>query len=120
FVSTYNLTAEVPNANALVKGNEVRIGGARVGVVKSVKPAQLSGGRVAADVKISLDKNVEPLPVDSTMIVRPKSPLGLKYLQITPGSSSRGFKAGETIPLSAAHPEPVDIDQFFDMLDEQT
>src|SRR5262249_57022974 len=36
FVSTYNLKARVPNANALVKGNEVRIGGARVGVVKSV------------------------------------------------------------------------------------
>ena len=34
FVSTYNLKARVPNANALVKGNEVRIGGARVGVVK--------------------------------------------------------------------------------------
>ena len=38
FVSTYNLKARVPNADALVKGNEVRIGGARVGVVKSVVP----------------------------------------------------------------------------------
>jgi ABC-type transporter Mla subunit MlaD len=27
FVSTYDLKARVPNANALVKGNEVRIGG---------------------------------------------------------------------------------------------
>ena len=41
FVSTYDLKARVPNANALVKGNEVRIGGARVGVVKSVVPVQL-------------------------------------------------------------------------------
>jgi ABC-type transporter Mla subunit MlaD len=120
FVSTYNLKARVPNANALVKGNEVRIGGARVGVVKSVVPVQVGGGAVAAELSLSLDKNVEPLPVDSTMIIRPKSPLGLKYLQILPGSSSRGFAAGETIPLSAAHPEPVDIDQFFDMFDEKT
>ena len=37
FVSTYDLKAEVPNAQALVKGNEVRIGGARVGVVKAVE-----------------------------------------------------------------------------------
>ena len=36
FVSTYDLKARVPNANALVKGNEVRIGGVRVGVVRSV------------------------------------------------------------------------------------
>jgi ABC-type transporter Mla subunit MlaD len=120
FVSTYNLKARVPNANALVKGNEVRIGGARVGVVKSVVPVQVGGGAVAAELSLSLDKNVEPLPVNSTMIIRPKSPLGLKYLQILPGDSSKGFAAGETIPISAAHPEPVDIDQFFDMFDEKT
>jgi phospholipid/cholesterol/gamma-HCH transport system substrate-binding protein len=120
FVSTYNLKARVPNANALVKGNEVRIGGARVGVVKSVVPVQTGGGGVAAELSLSLDKNVEPLPLNSTMIIRPKSPLGLKYLQIVPGNSSKGFAAGETIPLSAARPEPVDIDQFFDMFDEKT
>ncbi len=120
FVSTYNLKARVPNANALVKGNEVRIGGARVGVVKSVVPVQLAGGKVAAELSLSLDKNVEPLPDDSTMIIRPKSPLGLKYLQVVPGNSKRGFAAGETIPITSAHPEPVDIDQFFDMFDEKT
>jgi ABC-type transporter Mla subunit MlaD len=120
FVSTYNLRALVPNADALVKGNEVRIGGARVGIVKSVKPVQLGGGRVAAELSLSLDKSAEPIPVNSTMIIRPKSPLGLKYLQVVPGNSSRGFPAGATIPLSAARPEPVDIDQFFDMFDERT
>jgi ABC-type transporter Mla subunit MlaD len=120
FVSTYNLKARVPNADALVKGNEVRIGGARVGVVKSVVPVQVGNGRVAAELSLSLEKSVEPLPVDSTMIIRPKSPLGLKYVQITPGDSSRGFAAGDTIPLSAAHPEPVDIDEFFDMFNERT
>jgi ABC-type transporter Mla subunit MlaD len=120
FVSTYNLKARVPNATALVKGNEVRIGGSRVGVVKEVKPVQLSNGRVAAELDLSLDKSAEPIPANSTMIIRPKSPLGLKYLQIVPGDSSKGLEAGETIPLSAARPEPVDIDQFFDMFDEKT
>jgi virulence factor Mce-like protein len=120
FVSTYNLTAKVPNANALVKGNEVRIGGVRVGIVKSVVPVQESDGRVAAELALSLDKNAEPLPVDSTLTIRPKSALGLKFLQVTPGKSSRGFAAGDTIPLSAYTPEPVDIDQFFDMFDEPT
>jgi virulence factor Mce-like protein len=120
FVSTYNLKARVPNADALVKGNEVRIGGVRVGVVKSVVPVQLEDGEVAAELSLSLDKSAEPLPVDSTIMVRPKSALGLKFLQVTPGDSSKGFKAGETIPVSAAHPEPVDIDQFFDMFDKPT
>jgi virulence factor Mce-like protein len=120
FVSTYNLKAKVPNANALVKGNEVRIGGVRVGVVKSVVPQQESNGDVYAELSLSLDKNAEPLPVDSTVTIRPKSALGLKFLQVTPGDSSEGFAAGETIPLKAYTPEPVDIDQFFDMFDEPT
>jgi len=120
FVSTYDLKARVPNAVALVQNNEVRIGGSRVGVVREVKPVQLSNGRVIAELSLSLNKSAEPIPANSTMIIRPKSPLGLKYLQIVPGDSPRGLKPGETIPLSAARPEPVDIDQFFDTFDEKT
>jgi phospholipid/cholesterol/gamma-HCH transport system substrate-binding protein len=121
FVSTYNLKARVPNADALVKGNEVRIGGVRVGVVKRVVPVQLENGEVAAELTLSLDKSAEPLPKDSTITVRPKSALGLKFLQVTPGDSTKGFfEAGETIPVTAAKPEPVDIDQFFDMFDKPT
>jgi virulence factor Mce-like protein len=120
FVSTYNLKAKVPNANALVKGNEVRIGGVRVGIVKSVVPVQEADGKVAAELALSLDKNAEPLPDNSTLTIRPKSALGLKFLQVTPGDSAKGFAAGDTIPLSAYTPEPVDIDEFFDMFDEPT
>lgn len=120
FVSTYNLKARLPNADALVKGNEVRIGGVRVGIVKSVKAINLEDGKQAAELSLSLDKSAEPLPVDSTIMVRPKSALGLKFLQITPGNSSKGFKPGETIPVAAARPEPVDIDQFFDMFSKRT
>ena len=37
FVPTYQLKAEVPSAANLVKGNDVRIGGARVGVVDDIQ-----------------------------------------------------------------------------------
>lgn len=120
FVSTYDLRARVHDADALVKANEVRIGGARVGVVKSVVPVQKKNGEVEAELTLSLDKSAEPIPNDSTIQVRPKSPLGLKYLQITPGSSTTGFKAGETIPVRFAKPEPGDIDKFFDMFNTPT
>jgi len=70
FVSTYDLKARVPNANALVKGNEVRIGGSRVGVVKSVTPVQFENGGVAAELDLSLDNSAEPIPVGSTMSTR--------------------------------------------------
>ncbi len=120
FVSTYNLNVDVPNADALVAGNDVRIGGALVGKVKSAVPIQLGNGRFAAKLSLTLDKSVEPLAVNSTVIIRPKSPLGLKYLDIIPGNSHKGYAAGETVPISAARPEPVDIDQFFDMFNTKT
>ena len=120
FVSTYDLKARVPNADALVKANEVRIGGARVGVVKSVVPVQLKNGGVEAELTLSLDKSAEPIPKGSTLLIRPKSPLGLKYLQITPGTGTEPLKAGETIPVRYAKPEPGDIDKFFDMFNTPT
>ena len=120
FVSTYNLNVDVPNADALVAGNDVRIGGALVGKVKSAVPIRLGNGRFAAKLSLTLDKSVEPLAVDSTVIIRPKSPLGLKYLDIIPGNSHKGYAAGETVPISSARPEPVDIDQFFDMFNTKT
>jgi ABC-type transporter Mla subunit MlaD len=120
FVSTYDLKARVPNAQALVKGNEVRIGGARVGTVKKVAPVQLENGQVAAELSLSLDTSAEPIPENSTLVIRPKSPLGLKYVQIVPGDSDEGFEAGETIPVAASRPESVDIDEFFGMFDEET
>jgi virulence factor Mce-like protein len=120
FVSTYNLKARLPDADGLVKANEVRIGGARVGVVKSVVAVQLKNGGQEAELTLALDKSAEPIPDNSTIEVRPKSPLGLKYLQITPGNSTKGFKAGEMIPVRYAKPEPGDIDKFFDMFNAPT
>ena len=120
FVSTYNLKAKVPNANALVKNNEVRVGGVRVGIVRSVMPDPAGDGGSPPNSRSSSTRASNRSPVDSTITIRPKSALGLKFLQLTPGDSSETFAAGDTIPLSAYTPEPVDIDQFFDMFDEPT
>ena len=48
FVPTYQLKVEVPNAANLVKGNEVRVGGARVGVVDAIDPVNHADGSVTA------------------------------------------------------------------------
>ena len=44
FVPTYDLKANLPNAAQLVKGFEVRIGGARVGVISKID-AEAARGR---------------------------------------------------------------------------
>jgi virulence factor Mce-like protein len=121
FVPLYTLKAQVPNAAALVVGNEVRVAGARVGTISAIAPRQdPRTGRVDAVLTLKLEKRVEPLPVDSTVIVRTRSALGLKYLQISQGTSRRGFADGATMPLSSARPEPVEIDQVFSTFDART
>jgi phospholipid/cholesterol/gamma-HCH transport system substrate-binding protein len=121
FVPTYRISAQVPNANTLVPGNEVRVGGVQVGTVEDVVPVQdPETGEVSAKVDLKLDKSVEPIPEDSTVIVRARSALGLKYLEIDRGESDQGFAEGATMPISAARPEPVDFDQVLNTFDDPT
>ena len=120
FVPTYDLKANLPNAANLVVGNEVRIGGARVGVVADIKPMPNPDGSATAQLEMKLDKELETLPDDTTMIVRPRSALGLKYVELTPGRSKTGYKPGATVPLRAARPEPVEIDEVVNAFNEPT
>ena len=98
WVPSYRLTAEVPIATSLVKGNEVRIGGLRVGVVDKITPVQQDNGSVMAQLDLKLETRIKPLPVDSTIIVRPRSALGLKYVEVTRGDSARGLRRGRHDP----------------------
>lgn len=120
FVPTYQLWVQVPNAANLVTGNEVRIGGDRIGIIDKIEPVVHDNGTVTAKLHVKLQTDVKPLPVDSKIIVRPRSPLGLKYVEVTPGASTRGFAEGATMPLRNATPKPVEIDEFFNMFDEPT
>ncbi|HNI41027.1 MAG TPA: MlaD family protein, partial [Solirubrobacterales bacterium] len=114
FVPTYEVKADLPSAASLVAGNEVRIAGVRVGLISQVKAKQLDDGRSIAVATMKLDKSVEPIPEDSTVLVRQRSAMGLKYLLLTPGKSDQGLEPGGTLPESQAE-EPVDMDQWFNM-----
>jgi ABC-type transporter Mla subunit MlaD len=121
WVPSYKLQAEVPSAANLVRGNEARIGGLRVGVIDKITPVRRSDGTYASILDLKLETRVRRLPVDSTLIIRPRSALGLKYVQITKGTSSQGYPDGATIPLSRyARKRPVDIDEFYSMFDKKT
>jgi virulence factor Mce-like protein len=120
FVPTYDLGARVPNAADLVVGNDVRIGGDRVGVVNSITPERSRDGTTTARLGLKLDKNVEPLRADSTVIIRPRSALGLKYVEITAGRAQQTLAAGDTLPLANARPTPVEIDQVFNTFNQPT
>src|SRR3954454_15531710 len=62
FVPTYDLKAELPSGGKLVKGNEVRVGGLRVGVVNDLTTdfRTVNGQRRAVAVAdLALDKKLE-------------------------------------------------------------
>jgi virulence factor Mce-like protein len=120
FVPTYQLKLEAPSAAALVKGNEVRIGGTRVGAVDTITTKRREDGSSVALIGLKLERAVMPLPKDSTVIIRPKSALGLKYVELTRGTSKEGFADGDTIPVSASRPTEVEFDEFVNMFDEPT
>jgi virulence factor Mce-like protein len=123
FVPTYDLKANLPNAANLVRGNEVRIGGARVGTISTIDAKEKSDGTAYAQVNLKLDKDLEPLPANSTLIVRPRSALGLKYIELTPGKETGkggGLSAGSTVPLRQAQPHPVELDEVLNMFNAAT
>ena len=120
FVSTYNISAQIPDADKLVTGNEVRIGGVRVGQITEITPeTDPETGELYAQLELALDPDVEELPVDSTTTVRARSALGLKYLEINQGTSTEGYETGAIIPVSSAR-EPGDIEDLLNTFDEPT
>ena len=118
FVPTYDVSAELDGGQNLVVGNEVRMGGFRVGQVDKLVPkVDEKTGASIARIDMKLDKKVEPLPRDTKVLVRPRSALGLKYVELTLGRSSQSYRPGETIPL-ANSTRPIEIDEFFSTFDD--
>jgi virulence factor Mce-like protein len=117
FVPSYDLKANLPNAAQLVKGFEVRIGGARVGVISKIEPRRRADGSTYAQVTMRLDKSIEPLPAGSKLRVRPRSALGLKYIELEPGAQgAKTLAAGSTIGVRDVRPS-VELDEVFNMFD---
>src|SRR5215218_2922903 len=66
FVPTYDVSVQVPGGANLVEGNEVRVGGFRVGVVDKIRTrfrrvAPSGKLQAIAVLDLKLDKKVEPL-----------------------------------------------------------
>jgi virulence factor Mce-like protein len=123
FVPTYQLKAEMPNGAKLVKGNEVRAGGFRVGIVKEITTERKTVDgkeRAIAVLDLSLDKKIQPLSVDTSLSVRPRSALGLKYVELIPGRSKRTYQDGDTIPLSRATPNAPELEDVLSTFPPRT
>ncbi|MEA2474826.1 MAG: phospholipid/cholesterol/gamma-HCH transport system substrate-binding protein [Thermoleophilaceae bacterium] len=118
FVPSYRITVHVPDAAGLVEGNEVRTGGKRIGSVDKID-GKVGAQRPYAALGLKLDKLVEPLRDDTVVTVRPRSTLGLKYLEVVPGRSGKPLPEGGTLGL-AHSPKTVELDEVFNTFDAAT
>jgi ABC-type transporter Mla subunit MlaD len=119
FVPALEVNVQADNALSLGPGGEVREGGNRVGFVEKVTSVKLPNGEAGAEFDLKLDKSVGDLPADTTFTIRPRSPLGLKYLEMQRGREDEGVRQGHTFAAKAVT-LPVEIDDFNRIYDEPT
>jgi phospholipid/cholesterol/gamma-HCH transport system substrate-binding protein len=105
-------------ATLIVKGNDVQVGGHRIGSVKSIDLTDSN----QAELTVRVQKPFAPLHEGTTATIRQTSLSGVanRYVALTPGpNNAPEIPDGGTI--TAAHTSsPVSLDQLFDALDAPT
>jgi virulence factor Mce-like protein len=119
FVPTRELKVDIASGSDLVAGNEVREGGFRIGLVQELKPIELKTGQVAAQLTLQLQKAYGNVPVNSTVAIRPRSALGLKFIDLHLGSAKKVFSDGAVMPITQTR-VPVQFEDVFQAFDPRT
>jgi phospholipid/cholesterol/gamma-HCH transport system substrate-binding protein len=113
----YRVDVAIPEANQLAIEADVRTAGVRVGKIRAKRKAP-QGNRTI--VSVELERKFAPLDADAKVIMRSKTLLGEKYLEIT-----RGTPGGPKIPENGRLPdarveETVEVDEVLGILDPPT
>lgn len=93
--SYYTIQAAFTNADNLTAHYQVKANGKLVG--------QVLHPRVEGDVAVvdlQLDPSVKPLLSDTRIEVRPRSPVGVRYVDLIPGTRGKPLADGGRIPAS--------------------
>jgi phospholipid/cholesterol/gamma-HCH transport system substrate-binding protein len=114
--TSYKLRFE--NAGQLVRGDDVQIGGRRVGSVNDIKLTDDN----QAEIDITVRSGYAPLHQGTTALIRATSLSGIanRYVALTPGpNSNRELPEGAQLGTDETT-SIVDLDQLFDTLDPKT
>ena len=106
------------NAGQLVKGDDVQIGGRRVGNVDDI----LLTDDNQAEIRVTVDEPYAPLHEGTTATIRLTSLSGVanRYIALTPAPNNKPeLAAGATLGVEKTT-SVVDLDQLFNTLDPKT
>ncbi|UPK75867.1 MCE family protein [Nocardioidaceae bacterium SCSIO 66511] len=102
--------AEFSDTTGLIKGNDVRIAGVRVGTVESV---ELGDDNQSSIVTMAVNKNTT-LPQSTEATIKYRDLIGQRYISLERGSkgSDSAMESGDMIPLSQTT-EALDLSALF-------
>jgi ABC-type transporter Mla subunit MlaD len=119
FLPTLDVKVQARNGEAMTRGAEIREGGLRIGFVHTLRTVRRSDGRTVAQMGVQIDNSAGEIPVDTTFTIRPRSPLGLKYLEMLRGDSAEKAVDGYVFPPSRTI-LPVQFDDLNRTYDART
>lgn len=91
---SYTVDAQFTNIGQLKERAPVKIAGVRVGQVQSIT---LTPGHDVADVKLSIDRSYDHIPLDSVATIFTSGLLGDQYVGIEYGAAKQVVAAGGTL-----------------------
>lgn len=97
----YQVKGAFTNANGVIVGSDVRIGGVKVGTVSRLELDPVS---YQAIVTMTLEDDVK-IPDDSSATIRSESLMGGKFLALDPGGSEAMLCNGGTIKHTQSTPD---------------
>jgi ABC-type transporter Mla subunit MlaD len=84
-----------------------------------MRPVRLDDGATGAEVTMELDKDQGEIPRDSTVRIRPRSALGVKYVELSRGKSRDTFRNGDVMPATQSSAS-TELDEVYKMFDAKT
>ena len=109
---SYRVDAIFDSTANLIPGQDVKIAGARVGVVRDIELTEDRKARVQMEV----EEGFAPFRADAECTIRPQSLIGEKFVQCSPGTPDHAALPMDgdapTVPLARTH-SPVDLDLVF-------
>lgn len=117
--SSYEVRAIVDNAGQLVKGNLVKVGGVKIGVVKSIDLTDDNAAQLTLKID---DGRFNPLHRGTRAIIRNSSLSAVagREVDLTPGPNNASkIRSGQSIPMQDTQPI-VDLDAVLNTIDMQT
>jgi virulence factor Mce-like protein len=112
---TYDVRALMPTAGSLTPGARVTMAGYQVGTISSV---QRDGTGALVGMEID-DSRVTPIPQDSRVALRERTPVGENYVSIYPGTSKTTLPSGAVLPMTQSD-DYVEVDQLMSVLQGAT